>query len=148
MQYQFVRSFVKNSSSWKRSIQAFDNVSAEKQENYCKSLLASIVTKYRTFTSVLYAHSQFLCILARFELCKPECASASPAAHFLYSTARIRQYISAASFAVVNCYDAVMNSCHTATLGFELHPFWLRPMNISSWPCACMEVWFVSCVTF
>jgi len=36
---------LKNSSGKKRSIQAFDNVSAEKKENYCKSLLASIHNK-------------------------------------------------------------------------------------------------------
>ena len=32
--------------------------------------------------------------------------------------------------------------------GFELHPTRLCPMNISSWPRACMEVWFVTCVTY
>ena len=37
---------------------------------------------------------------------------------------------------------------HTTTHlpGFELHPTWLCPMNISSWPCACMEVWLVTCI--
>jgi len=37
---------------------------------------------------------------------------------------------------------------HATLLGFELHPTWLHPMNIFSWPCACMEVWVVTCVTY
>jgi len=45
-----------------------------------------------------HSHSQFLCTLARFDLAKPGCVPASPAAHFLCSTGRIRQDISAISF--------------------------------------------------
>ena len=36
----------------------------------------------------------------------------------------------------------------TTTPGFELHPTWFCPINISSWLCACMEVWFVTCLTY
>ena len=45
----------------------------------------------------IYTYSQFLCSLARFEFSNRG-ASASPAALFLCSTARIRQDISATSF--------------------------------------------------
>jgi len=45
-----------------------------------------------------YAHSQFLCSLARFDLANRMCAPVSPAAHFLCQSACIRQDICAASF--------------------------------------------------
>jgi len=58
----------------------------------------SLRNKNRRFTCVLYAYSQFLCSLARFDLANRGCASDSPAAHILCSTAHMRQDISAASF--------------------------------------------------
>jgi len=49
---------------------------------------------------VFYAHSHFLCSLefSKIRSCKPVCTTASPAVHFLCSTASIRQYISAVWF--------------------------------------------------
>jgi len=38
------------------------------------------------------------CVVLQDSISKPGCAPAGPATHFLYSTARIRQDISAASF--------------------------------------------------
>ena len=42
-------------------------------------------------------------------VCKPGCAQAGPAAHFLCSTARNRQDIVQPDFAFVNCSDVVMS---------------------------------------
>ena len=54
--------------------------------------------KKLTFSCVLYAHSQFLCSLAKFDLANQVCAPASPAAYLQYTTARIWRDLSAASF--------------------------------------------------
>jgi len=58
---------LKNSSCQHRNIQSFDNVSGGKKENLKFAGLVYI-TKNPKVSCVLYAHSQFLCSLARFDL--------------------------------------------------------------------------------
>jgi len=58
---------LKNSSFQHRSIQAFDNVTAAKEENEKFGGLLCI-TQNRKFSCVLHVHSQFMCTLARFDL--------------------------------------------------------------------------------
>jgi len=61
------------------------------------------VTKNRTFSCVLYAYSQFLCSLARFDL-----ASRPVQPRTFYNRIR-RDILAQPDFAVVNCSDVVMS---------------------------------------
>jgi len=87
--------------------------------------------KSKVFLRTLWAFS-ILVQFSKIRSCKPGCAPASPAAHYLCSTARIRQDISAASFCgckllgrsdecvLISCFNAqpdifaVMNCCIAA----------------------------------
>ena len=114
----------KNSSYWNRNIQAFDYVSAGKKKN--EVCWTSIHNKNWTFACVLYAHSQFLCSLVRFDLAN---RGVRQPVQPHTSTACIWQDISAASFCtckllwrsdervLLRCFNAqpvifaVMNCC-------------------------------------
>ena len=61
------------------------------------------------FSWVLYAHSQFLCSLARFYLANSGVRQTAQSHTFSCSTALIRRDISEPHFAVVNCSDVVMS---------------------------------------
>jgi len=62
------------------------------------------------------------CVFSEFRSCKPGCASDSPAAHFLCSTARIRQDISAASFCSFKLLsDEVMSMFYSPILMCSLY---------------------------
>ena len=94
-----------------------------------------------------YAHSQFICSLAGFDLakCKPGCASDSPAAHFLCSLLVFDETLAQPYFAVVNCSDAMMSvflSCFNVQPNIfvvmkccvvALSLFYLRYPNLESW---------------
>jgi len=76
-----------------------------------KHLLDSIHNKYRKFTCVLYAHSQFLCSLARFDLANRVCISQSSRQPHTFC-ARLLVFdmtLAQPHFAVVNFSDAVMS---------------------------------------
>jgi len=122
---------LKNSTCRHRSIQAFDNVSAGKKENLNVCWTSLNNKKSKDFLRTLCAFS-ILVQLSKIPFFKACCAPASPAALFLWSTARIRQDISAASFCcckllwrideciLLPCFNvqpnifAVMNRCIVA----------------------------------
>jgi len=100
-------------------IQAFDNVSARKKENYlCWTYVHN--EKLKVFLQYFMRILNFCAVQQKIWSFKPWCAPASPAAHFLSLTARIRQDISAASFAGVNCADAVMSMFYHSVLTSSL----------------------------
>jgi len=92
------------------NIEAFTRMkmSQQKKENQKFAGLLDI-TKNRQFSSVLHAHSQFLCSLARFNLANLGVRQ-SDQSHTFYTRLLLFDKTSAKlHFTVVNSYDAVMS---------------------------------------
>jgi len=75
------------------------------------------MAKKRKFSCILYAHSQFLCSLARFDLANRVCATQSSCT---LSMIVIDETLVQPHFAVVNCSDSVMSVVYSPVLTHSL----------------------------
>ena len=81
-----------------------------------KDLWTSIDHKKQTFSCVLYAHSQFLCILVKFDLAKQGLRQPVQPHTFNAQLLVFDDTLAQPHFAVVNCSDLVVSVFHSPIL--------------------------------
>jgi len=69
---------------------------------------------------ILYAHSQFLCSLARFDLANRGVRQTVQLPTFYARLFLVDETLAQPHFAVVNCYDAMMSVFYSPVLTFNL----------------------------
>jgi len=99
----------KNSRFSNKTIQVFDNVSAGRDKRKLKVCRTSIHNKNLKFSCILYAYSQFLCSLARFDLANRGVRQPVQPHTFYARLLVFDKTLAQRLFAVVNCSDAVIS---------------------------------------
>jgi len=107
-------------TSWKTAvvkIEAFRHLIISQQGKKNSGLLCIIcITKNRNFSSVLHAHSQFLCGLARFDLANRGVRQPVQPHTFYGPLFVFDKTLAQPHFAVVDCSDALMNGFYSPVL--------------------------------